>query len=142
MSKGVSIIELLLVIALIAIIAAGSAPIYTSFLTRQQQRNKVAELVSSLNMARVSAEAGRNDSDWGVFANNDEITLFSGPSYAGRDQSLDVTYGVPPAVSITNNEVLFERPDGEADSSAVFVVSVGSETETVTVNVDGTVSLN
>lgn len=141
-SKGITIIELLIVIAIIAIIGASTTPMLSNFLVRNFLRNKTNELTASLRTAQINSISGKEDSQWGVNISSSDITLFKGSSFASRDPDFDQPFSIPASINITNDEIMFDRLTGNPDSTATLSVSSNAgESNTVSVNEVGTVNV-
>ena len=141
-NKGYTIIEILLVVAIIAIIGATSISMGTGFLTRNNLKNKTNELVSSLAVARISSISGKEDSPWGVNINSSSITLFAGTSYATRDSAFDQNFSIPSSIDISVVEIVFNKLTGNPNSTANIVISgSGVDANTVIVNEVGSVDV-
>ena len=125
--QGVTIIELLLVISLIAIIGATMVPVGSSFLIRNHLKNKLIETVSVLQTARTNAMVGKEHSDWGVLLTNSQIILFKGSSYVSRDSEFDQIFNIPQSITASQQEVVFRRVSGQPDTEAVIVLTAGGE---------------
>lgn len=118
MKSGLTLIELLLVIGLMAIIGATAIPVGSGFLIRTSQRNKTNELVSFLRAAQLNTLTGKQNTQWGVTVSSGEIKL-----YASGQSAFDQTMSVPSSISITNQTVLFSPLTANPGAPATFVVS-------------------
>lgn len=136
-------IEIILVIALFAILGAAATPVYTNFLARQYLENKTNEVISTLYTARTNSLAGKQDSPWGIHIDT-QITLFQGEDYISRDPVFDQNYSIPASVSLAGlNELVFDQPNGNPNIAGTIIISNNlSESNTVTVNAIGTINLN
>ena len=135
--KGFTLVELLLVIAIIAIVGATAIPIGSSFLVRTHVKNKTNELVSSLRTAQINSINGKADSQWGVSVANSKITL-----YANNNTALNQVFSIPTTISITQNSILFDKITGTPNAPKTFTITSNiGKTTTVTVNEIGTVDV-
>lgn len=134
-------LEMLLTIAIIAILGGISAPIYMSFLTRNDLNVTSTIMTQSLRRAQTQAKNMVNDSNWGVHVEDQMLTIFSGESYAGRDASYDETFDIAPTISFSGiSEVVFTRFTGDTlNSGAIILNSSNNETRTITINQKGMV---
>jgi len=106
-----SLIELLLVLAIISSLGIFTASFYSRFLLRSAGDQARMHLVSSINKARTYAVTGRRNSDWGVRFSPPVLTLFSGSSYAARDTAVDENITFNPNVTVSGiSEIVFSRP--------------------------------
>jgi GxxExxY protein len=142
-ARGFTIIELLIVIAIVAIIGGTTIPLGANFLVRSHVENKTNELVSSLRTAQLNTISGKEDSQWGVNITSTQIILFAGASYAARDSTFDQIFSIPGSVTITTDEIIFSKLTGDPDATASLTVSAGGAgNSTVSVNEVGTVDVN
>lgn len=83
--KGFSFIELLLVVAIIAIIAALSAPFMVRFLRQNELEVSSDKVVSTIRKAQNYAMSGKDNALWGFCASGNSIRLYKDscgtPSY-------------------------------------------------------------
>lgn len=142
MKSGVSLIELLLVIAIIAVLGATTIPAGSSFLVRNHLRNKTNEVVSSLRTAQINSLSGKENSQWGVHISASQIIMFKGSSYSAPGTSFDQKYNIPTSISITQTEIVFDKLTGNPDTTATITVSSNAgQSNTVTVNEVGAVDV-
>ncbi len=140
--KGITLIELLLVIAIMTIIATSTASFGSSFLIRNRTDNKVNEVVSSLRTAQINAMSGKGNSKWGVYTTSAEIILFMGATYATRDDTYDQTFLVPASVSVSVAEVIFDTITGNPDATdTIFISNNIGESFSISVNEVGIVDV-
>lgn len=134
---GVSLIELLLVIAIVILIGATTIPAGSAFLVRNQLKNKTNELVFSLRIAQINTMSGKEDRQWGVEISTSTIKL-----YAVGDASFDQTFSIPASISITQNTIVFDKLTGNPSTTTTFNVSSNAgDSNTVTINEVGVVNV-
>jgi len=138
---GFTLLEVLLSVAVVAILAGVSVPLYQSFQIHSDLDEAAATFVHALRRAQTLAMTGSGDSMWGVAAQNGSITVFRGASYVLRGSSTDETFDVSPMLSITGVwEIVFSKVEGHPSvtGSTIFTSSAG-EARTITINEAGTV---
>src|SRR3989344_131519 len=87
--RGITIIELLVVLAAVALIAAIVIPQFSKVRERQVLKTAVAESLSSLDKARSQTLSSLNSSAYGVHFQSDRVIIFTGTVYsagAGSNQ--------------------------------------------------------
>lgn len=132
--SGVTLVELLLIVALIAIIAAAAGPFGSRSFTSQQQAATVNILRSSLGKAQAQAMGIRNDAAWGVCLIGGTIRLYSGSCGA---PSFNEDYAIPGSITVTGlSDVTFDAVRGAP--SAALSVSVASAFASTTVSMNST----
>lgn len=131
--KGFTLVELILVIAIIAILAGATVPVLGNFTQRTQIDSTAREVVSALRFAQQKSMANENDSEFGVYFDdaNNEFIVFRGSSY-GSFPAEDRVFTYPDSITISqgfaSSEVNFEKLTGET-------ADIGSIT--ISNNVDG-----
>lgn len=140
--RGFTLIELILVIAIVSIIAMLSSPFYSRFLLQNAVLNTSDQIVGTLRKAQSYSMAGRQGSAWSVNYSNNAITLYKGTVFAGRNTAFDEKYSVISTVNISGlTNISFARGNGlPTPSTASITVSSGTNIKTLTVNSQGVVS--
>lgn len=137
MNKGFTLIELIVVIALIAGLSALAIPIYSSFQIEVQFDNTTAEITQTLRRAQALTLAGEQDKVWGVTFTSSSYSL-----YANGDASFDELETIPATLTLSGlSTVEFSRLNGgTADTGSITVTasSIG-KIKTISVNSEGRV---
>jgi prepilin-type N-terminal cleavage/methylation domain-containing protein len=147
--SGFTLLELLLVIALMVIIAAMSRDFYGSFVSGAQLDANVRTIVYDLRNTRDKAMNGLSDQNWGVhFVNgaSDYYEIFSSASdYSDLNKTIVVTTYLrngnifsSPAEGATT-DVLFGKISGTS-TAATIIVNAGQATKTITIKPEGLVN--
>lgn len=115
--RGFTLIELILVIAIISIVATLSVPFIQIFQTSSDFYTHVDTITKTLRKARHLAVTGKNGSDWGVYFDNIEkkIILFKGNNFAARDTNYDLEEKYADIFSVNadfGNEIYFALYSG------------------------------
>lgn len=140
-TKGLTIIELLLVVAIMLIIAVVSTPFYSRFFISNDVINVNNQLVGSLKKAQIYAIAGKQNGNWGVNYSNNYITVFQGTSYLLRNQALDEKFSVNSGITINNlSTIIFTKNTGIPDLTPTITISAGNTTKTISINSQGVVN--
>lgn len=141
--SGFTLLEVLLSVAILAILGALSMPVYQSFLVRNDLSNTVAATASTLRRAEQYASGSKSDSTWGVKVQSNLVTLFKGSSYASRDTSFDETVTLPGTITASGalSEVYFSKLTAVPSTTGSFTLtSSTNDTRTVTLNAEGLVT--
>lgn len=141
-SAGITLVEILLTIGIISILSAGTIPLGIGFLQRNHLRNTRDVLISYLNTARIFSIGAKNSNVWGVNVSENEITLFSGASYAARDPEFDTKFNIPKDVNVSLEEVSFSKYIGETSATSFLLEGAANESQTVSTNTKGDITLN
>ncbi|HYV33981.1 MAG TPA: prepilin-type N-terminal cleavage/methylation domain-containing protein [Candidatus Limnocylindria bacterium] len=139
---GFTLIEILLVIALMAVLAGLAVPIAWSFSTKNDLDVATGIFAQSLRRAENLAALGSNDSPWGVNLESQSVTIFEGASFASRDQSLDEVYNLPIAFTFSGpTEIVFNKFSGSPETTGSVVLTTSfNQSRTVSLNQLGLVS--
>jgi type II secretory pathway pseudopilin PulG len=141
-NSGVTLLETILVIALVVGIAGMSAPLYQSFQVRNELDVTANTVVQSMRRAQALSQSGEQDSEWGVYMESGSVILFKGTSYLTRDTGFDELFSVKDALVFTGlQEVVFDRLTGVTDSvGTATLTSSTDEVREIVVNAKGNVS--
>lgn len=138
-SAGVSVIELLLVIAIISLLGAATTPFVSRFVLQTQYDTTQNMVVSQLRKAQTAAFQRKQDATWGVCYTGGTLRLFSGscgsPSYSEN-------YSVPSSVSVTGLTTITFDARGEPSSTATINLSTSIESGSVAINSAGGLNIN
>jgi type II secretory pathway pseudopilin PulG len=138
--QGFTIIEMLLVVAVMMIITVVAAPLYANLNNSNQLDAASSILVQDLYQAQTFSRNRSRDTSWGVAVNGQVITLFSGTTYATRDTASDITYIVPSAIQLSGtNQIVYSKLYGLPTTTGSFGLTANGKTINVTVNNKGMV---
>ena len=141
MSKGLTVIELLIVVLLISTLGVMSISFYARFLTQNYVDNTTTQLVQSLRKAQVYSMTGRQNGVWGVNYSSSKITLFQGDSFVTRNTAFDESFTVSSNITISNfTDITFARITGIPSASGTTTISGNNSSKIITVNSQGVVS--
>lgn len=140
--QGFTLIELLLVIAIVALIGISSFAFYSRFFTQSAVTDTTDKLTSQLRKAQMYAMTGKQNSNWGVSYSGNQITLFSGSSYATRTTAFDESFTVNNNVSVSGlgSDIIFNHMTGTPSASPRIIVTGGGNSEGLQVSSQGTIS--
>lgn len=140
-NNGFSLIEVLLSIALIALLSGIAAPVFLRLQTKNDLDLAVTSLAQSLRRAQVQSQAVDGDISWGVKIQTSSLTLFKGPSFAARDITYDETSDLNPNITLSGpTEIVFAKFTGLPQTIGTITFSINSDSVTLNVNEKGTVT--
>jgi len=138
--RGFSLLEILLVLAIIVTLAAIATPRYAASLARYRADLAARRIIADIEQARVSAKAASTSISVEFFVDNNRYEIPSLSSLNGSSGSYIVELSARPyeaalvsAVFSGDAELIFNGW-GMPDSSGTVILTVGSEQRTVTVD--------
>ena len=138
--KGLTFIELLIIVAIVMIIAAGASPFYVNLISKNNLNSTRNGFVSSLRKAQTYAISGKDNTTWGVCVTGGNIRLFGGTC---GSPSRKEEIGIPSGVSVGGfSTITFTALRGEPSSAFTFTVSNQAGAKTIIINTVGNVSAN
>lgn len=143
MSRGFTLVEMLLSVALLSLIAGISIPVYQQFQVRNNVDITASNVVESLRRASILAQGGYEDSTWSVNISTSSIILYKGSTFATRDTTYDEVIAITPDVIPSGmSDVTFARLTGFPSTTLTPIVltSSSNETRTITLNAKGTIT--
>ena len=137
MNRGVTLIELLLVILIVSTIGLMSVSFYSRFLTQNAVDNSVNQLVASFRKAQTYSMMGKQNGVWGVrhTLSPKKITL-----YLSGSSAFDEIYNVNDNITVTVFDITFAKITGLPSATPTITITGGDNSKTITVNSQGVVS--
>jgi len=150
--EGITLLEIILVVAALAIMAGGTFTIFSSFITNTYVDDAAQEIVYSLRKANTNTIARLHDLRWGVYFNDtvQSFTLFAGENFAARNTQYDAVTNLPASVSFpqisfngSGKEVVFRKIAGDTTQYGFLKVrSTSGQERTITINQLGQIEIN
>lgn len=138
---GFTLLEILLVVALLTTLAGISLPISLVFLQKSTLEAATQSTVQSLRKAQVFARSSVHDMSWGVYAENGHVTLFGGNSYATRNTTYDEVLPLANSISVSGQqETIFIKSSGDPQNAGTLVFQTLHDTVSITIAAKGVVS--
>lgn len=133
-----SAMELILVIAIIALVFAATIPFAYRFRNQQLRETLQTDLIQVLRQAQLRALQSEAGSDWGVHLSSGSFVLYRGSSYNTREPSFDITYNIHESVTWTGlSEITFHRGRGTPFTGGTLQFSDQASSGTIIVNTVG-----
>lgn len=138
-ASGFTLLEILLVVAVLALIAGIGAPLYQSSQVRNDVEVASYVIVQSLQRAQILSQAVDGDTTWGVRIESGVVTLFRGSNFASRDPDFDEVFDIAPSITPSGiEEIVFSKFSGEPQSIGTITLSTSiNATKTITINEKG-----
>jgi prepilin-type N-terminal cleavage/methylation domain-containing protein len=137
-NAGFTIIELVIVIAILVLLSAIAIPDFISFQKKTDLDNSIQEFASALRTAQSKTLSSENDSQYGVYLKTsvspNQYILFKGTSYAGHDAASDHIYSLKNTSEFFNislgggNEIVFDKLTGVSEESGSVSARIKTDT--------------
>lgn len=133
--RGFTLPEVLLVIAILAVLGGVSVPMYRDFQIRSDLDSSTEQVTQGLARARLKAQAGEQDSAWGFYV--PAGVLFRGTSYQDRDPVQDETYPMPSTITFSGpTEISYSKLTGvPSQTGAITLTTINTEQRTILIEV-------
>jgi len=136
--EGFNLIEVLISISIMVVLISFSFPFYSAWQDKSSFNNYKAQIIGTLELARLQSLAGFNNKSHGIYFNLDENTfvLFQGNNYESRDLIYDREFELPSNIFLTtnldNNEIVFNKYTAlVADSGIININEKNTEQNSV-----------
>ena len=137
--KSFTLIEILLVVAIITIIGVSSTPFLSRFVLQTNFDSVVEKLIGSIRKAQEYAMDGKNGVVWGVCKSTNNIRLYSGSC---NSPTISENFSIPSTVTVTGlNDANFNLR-GEPSSPLSVTINTTIETKTIQLNSTGGLTIN
>ena len=141
--KAFTIIELILVFAVIGLLGTLTVPMYQSFQITTTRQTFTSELIANLHRAKLKALSAENDDSWSLAINvNKKITIFKGVDFQNREQSYDEATDIPTGVTIESqfSQIIFSKVSGLPNTNGTITLTDSTgQSQIITINPQGTV---
>lgn len=149
--KGITIIELLIVLAVIGIMLGVATPQFYKMRENQVLKSAVQNVLSSVDKARSQTLASLNSSQYGVHFETEKIIIFTGISFvpnAASNETINIT--APATISNvalgagspTTGSIYFNRLSGSPSTTGTITISTTNYSKTITISGAGGASVN
>lgn len=146
--KGITVTEILIVIATLGIIFSIMIPQFSKMRENQTLKGGVQDILSSINKARTETLSSLNSFVYGVHFQSDKVIIFKGAAFsdgAAGNETIDII--APAAISNIalvggGNEIYFNRLSGAPNTTGSITVSTSSYSKIITISATGTVSVD
>ena len=137
--NGFTLIEILLVIAIIAILGASTTPFLSRFVLQTNYDSIVDKVIASVRKTQEYAMDGKNGTVWGICKFSNNIRLYSGSC---NSPTMSENFSIPNTVTVTGlNDTTFNIR-GEPSTPISVTVNTILETMTVQLNSAGGITIN
>lgn len=149
--RGITIIELLIVLAVLGIIISVVISQFSRIRENQVLKNGIADVLSSINKARSQTLSSLNSSEYGVRFESNKVIIFKGKVFSANDANNE-TIDITSPASITNvtlsgisgilGNMYFNRLSGIPSATGNITFSTGNYLKIITISETGVASVN
>ena len=149
--RGITIIELLIVLAVLGVIISVMLPQFSRIRENQVLKNGIADVLSSINKARSQTLSSLNSSEYGVRFESNKVIIFKGKIFSANDANNE-TIDITAPASITNvtlggisgisGDMYFNRLSGIPSATGNITLSTGNYLKIITISETGVASVN
>lgn len=147
--RGISLIEIIIVIAITVIIAAIGAGVFRNFKIENQLNSDAAGILSVIRLAQSKTISGEAAQQWGVHFQSDRYVLFQGGVYGAGDPN-NVVSLLNSQIQISvialaggGSELIFNRLSGTTNQyGSVQISSVADASRTRTIYIESSGQAN
>ena len=140
MSHAFTLIELLLVIAIVALLGGATTPFLSQFLLRNSQDTTVDKVLGSLRQAQNYSQNHKFNSVWGLCLSDQNIRLFAGTDCNTYTYHQDFSYSS--TVTVSGMSTITFNNRGEPSSPLSVSISSDIDSATISLNAVGGLSVN
>lgn len=135
-NKGFGVIEILISMAILAVITAVVVPPLSGFKNHQVLVNTAEDVVSLLNKARMETLASKNSNYYSVHFEANRAVLFTGSVFNNNDSTnyavnFDSSVSIPSSGGINLNgggsDITFSRLTGDTNQNGNIVIHLNSD---------------
>lgn len=149
--RGITVIELLLILAVLAIIISIVIPQFSKTRENQVLKNTIEDVLSTFNKARSYTLSSLNSSEYGVRFEANRVIIFTGTIFDEADSSNQVINIISPAnisnvtlngASGSSGEMYFNRLYGVPSKTGTITISTTNYLKIITISNTGAASVN
>lgn len=140
-TAGFTLLEVILSLAIVAILTGASLPVYRTLMTKNDLDIATVTVVQSLRRAQTLSMAVDGDTNWGVKIQSGSITLFKGTSYSLRDTTYDEIFEIPTTITTGGvSETIYSKLFGAPQTTGTVTLTTDNDSSSVVLNSKGMVS--
>ena len=138
--SGITFIEIIIVVTIIAVLSATTAPFVSGFILRNNLETAQDKVVSTIRKAQFYSMDGKNGSAWGICVRGTSIRLYRGDCDS-PDFSEDLDYSS--TISIVGlDDTTFSKLRGGPSNALNITVSSSIDSVNIQVNQAGAIDVN
>lgn len=137
---GFTLVEIVLVIAILAILAGMVLPVTLRFYRTEQLDTLTHDLIYILRLSKEKSMAVEGDSSWGVYLDSENYFLFRGSSFTTSPDKK--SFDIPGGINMGGlNEIIFSRLEGLPNVTGEITLSTGQINRKIIINEIGKIDV-
>jgi prepilin-type N-terminal cleavage/methylation domain-containing protein len=149
--KGITMVEILVVIAVLGIIFAVALPQFSKSREMQVLKSAVNDILSVLERAKGQTLASMDSSEYGVRFESDQVIIFKGMVFVSGNENNEIVDIISPAtvsnvtlngVSGSSGSLYFNRLSGIPSKTGTITISTSSYSKIITISATGSANVN
>ncbi|XOU94293.1 MAG: prepilin-type N-terminal cleavage/methylation domain-containing protein [Candidatus Kerfeldbacteria bacterium] len=143
--KGFTLIEVLLILAILGLIGGLAIPFYQSFQVTSELENTTKEITQTIRRAQITAMSSEGLSDHGIHFAGQQYILFRGAIYNPAD-IYNESFDLSPSLSVStggNDDIIFSSVSGLPNVEATITINTNNgRSNSITINGLGVPNVN
>lgn len=143
--KGFSLIEVLLILAILGLVGGMSIPFYQSFQVKSELENTTKEITQTIRRAQITAMSSEGLTAHGIHFSGQQYILFRGAVYNPAD-IYNEAFDIASTLSVFtggNDDIIFSSVSGIPNVEATIIInSNNGASNSITINGLGVLNVN
>ena len=142
MSKGFSLVEILIVITMIGILSVISVPFYSDILVKNNEQTALLAIAGSWRKAMMMSIAQVDDKNWGLKILPGSVVIFQGTSYSSRNAAYDKVIKISDQLFFSGlEEIVFGKFTGSPAATGTLNLQMGENAiKSISINEKGMIT--
>lgn len=137
---GITLLELILVIGIIAILATSASPFYSRFITQTNHDLMIDKVIGTIRKAQANSINGKNDTVWGICVSGSVLRLYTNTC---ASPTISEDFDIPTSVSVSGlSDTTFSKRRGEPSGTLTITLTSTIDSTTITLNAAGGLEVN
>ncbi|MFH0818797.1 MAG: prepilin-type N-terminal cleavage/methylation domain-containing protein [Patescibacteria group bacterium] len=137
--SGFTLVEIIVVMAIISFMASITIPFMSSYLSQQQLSTLTDEVVGNLRRAQNKAITSTNNVSWGVAWHSTYYAIIEDPSGVATEYEV---YTLPANSVISGSDIIFSKLSGKTTANTITITATSiNEQKQININDEGSIEI-